>query len=95
MCGTYGTCRTQLTQPDSCRAHLVCVARRLVVVREGDEPGHHAHDGEGLNLQVADARVALALVHGNERHTLLVHVQVLDQACAQDKQTSSRRMSSG
>mmetsp|Transcript_3641 Transcript_3641/g.7682 ORF Transcript_3641/g.7682 Transcript_3641/m.7682 type:complete len:429 (-) Transcript_3641:1637-2923(-) len=67
-------------RPHSLLAHgaLVGVARRLVVVWEGDEAGDHAEEGEGVDLEVGVSGRQLLLLRGDEAVVLLVDVDVLD-----------------
>lgn len=62
------------------------------MVREGYEAADHPHDGEGLNLQVSDTSLAVALIHGYQRCALLVHIKVLNQACSQEHTNTTYRL---
>mmetsp|Transcript_34960 Transcript_34960/g.87209 ORF Transcript_34960/g.87209 Transcript_34960/m.87209 type:complete len:662 (-) Transcript_34960:1408-3393(-) len=72
--------------PHGLLAHrtLVGVARRLVVVRVGDEAGADAQDCERVDLEVRGARVDVPLVEGDLGRVLLVHVEVFDEPLADE-----------
>ena len=76
---------------DGLLAHggLVAVARRLVVVREGDAARQHAHDQAGVQLHVRVGhgarearRLQLGVRAADQRVVGLQHVQVLDHRVA-------------
>lgn len=63
---------------------LVGVPGGLIMVWVGDEAGDDPQHREGLDLQVGGLRACLGLVQRNQAVVLLIHVQPLNQARAEE-----------
>lgn len=63
---------------------LIGVSRRLVVMWVRNQTGYDTENAERLNFHVSCALLDALLIQGNQSVDLFVHIQVLDDAFAQE-----------